>query len=96
MSRMARIAGTLAVVVLLSAPLAAGVEQYQPETAGHPVRIAAYVLHPVGWVLDRLIFFPAWWLGQKEPFRSIFGVEMRYVDDPAPPAPDEAPVPAGP
>ncbi len=47
---------------------------YNPRRAGNPVRIAAYVVHPVGVVLDYLIFRPAWWIGQHEPFRTIFGV----------------------
>ncbi|NRA02261.1 MAG: hypothetical protein HRU00_06610 [Myxococcales bacterium] len=96
MNRIAWIVGIAAVVVSLSGPLAASADEYRPEDAGHPVRIAAYVLHPVGWLLDRLIFFPAWWLGQKEPFRTIFGAEAVRADDGPPPAPDEAPAPAVP
>lgn len=48
-------------------------EEYDSQDAGHPLRIAAYVLHPVGVIIDRLIFRPAWWIGSHEPFYTLFG-----------------------
>ena len=48
-------------------------ESYDSRNAGHPLRIAAYAAHPVGVILDRLIFRPAWWLGSKEPIRTLVG-----------------------
>jgi hypothetical protein len=48
-------------------------DDYDPKQAGHPLRIAAYLLHPVGVVIDRLIFRPAWWIGSHEPFHTLFG-----------------------
>lgn len=64
----------LALAIGLLAPAVAGAqEDYDPEKAGHPLRIVAYLLHPVGWLLDRVIFFPAWWIGGHEPLRSIVG-----------------------
>jgi hypothetical protein len=71
----------LALLLSLAAPVAAeegthrGYE-YDPLRAGHPLRIAAYVLHPVGVTLDYLIFRPAWWVGQREPWRTLFGVQL--------------------
>ena len=50
-----------------------GKEDYNPKEAGHPLRIAAYVLHPVGVILDRLILRPASWLGRKEPIKTLVG-----------------------
>ncbi len=50
-------------------------DDYDPERAGHPLRIVAYVLHPVGVALDYLIFRPAHWLGSHEPLRTLFGHE---------------------
>lgn len=49
-------------------------DSYDAKRAGNPVRIAAYVLHPVGVMLDYLIFRPAWWVGHQEPFKTLFGV----------------------
>ena len=46
---------------------------YEAKNAGHPLRIAAYVLHPVGVILDRLILRPAAWLGRKEPIKTLVG-----------------------
>jgi hypothetical protein len=60
-------------IMLAATPARAG-EPYDPKRAGNPVRIAAYIVHPVGVILDYLIFRPAWWIGQHEPFRSLFGV----------------------
>ncbi len=48
-------------------------DEYEPKRAGHPLRIAAYVLHPVGVILDTLIFRPAHWLGSKEPIKTLVG-----------------------
>ena len=50
-------------------------DEYDADRAGHPLRIAAYIAHPVGVVLDYLIFRPAHWLGSKEPLRTLFGHE---------------------
>jgi hypothetical protein len=72
----------LIVALLLSAPIAVQAAEYDPQRAGHPIRIAAYVLHPVGVLLDYVLFRPAWWLGQYEPVRTIFGVEEDLADDP--------------
>jgi hypothetical protein len=68
------------VVAFLAAPASAGTTRYNPERSGHPLRIIAYALHPVGWTLDTLIFHPAWWLGTHEPLRTIFGVEVVFDD----------------
>ena len=48
-------------------------DEYDPTEAGNPLRIVAYVLHPVGVVLDTLIFRPAHWLGSKEPIKTLVG-----------------------
>jgi hypothetical protein len=46
---------------------------YDPDRAGHPLRIVAYVLHPVGVILDYALYRPAYWLGSHEPLRTLFG-----------------------
>ena len=50
---------------------------YDAAEAGHPVKIIYYVLYPVGFVLNTLILKPVWWLGEHEPFRTVFGTEMQ-------------------
>jgi hypothetical protein len=52
-------------------------DPHDPTRAMHPVRVAAYVLHPVGVLLDYTIVRPAVWVARQEPFRTIFG----YGDD---------------
>ena len=85
--RAGRAALAAALVAVLAAPLALaaeGDEAYYPLESGHPVRVAAYALHPVGVILDWLIFRPAWWLGQHEPLRTLFGRETHQAAlDPA-------------
>jgi len=44
-----------AALVLLSGAAPAGADEYDPKRAGHPLRIVAYVVHPVGVVIDYLI-----------------------------------------
>ncbi len=68
--------------VALSAPFSAHAggdpeiyRDYDSKRAGHPLRIVAYAVHPVGVILDRLIFRPAWWLGSFEPVRTLVGRE---------------------
>jgi hypothetical protein len=49
--------------------------RYEPDRAGHPLRIVAYAVHPVGVILDYLILRPCYWLGSHEPLRTLFGRE---------------------
>ncbi len=53
----------------------ANADEYDSESAGHPLRIAAYILHPVGWALDLLIMRPAHWIVSQEPLDQVFGHE---------------------
>jgi len=71
------LAVSLALLPLASA--AARADEYDPQKAGHPVRIVAYVVHPVGVVLDLLIFRPAHWIGSLPGLDELFGHE-RYDD----------------
>lgn len=75
--------GLLAVCVLAvaSPSLAERREGYAADEAGHPVKVVYYLLYPIGFVLDVLILSPAHWLGQHEPFRTLFGVDAaKYAD----------------
>ena len=64
---------TAALVLTLANPVAA--DEYDPENAGHPVRIVAYLLYPVGMLIDYVLIRPAHWLVSSEPMKSIFGHE---------------------
>ena len=50
-------------------------DDYDEKSSGHPLRIVAYVLHPVGVAIDYLVLRPAHWLGSHEPLKTIFGHE---------------------
>ena len=54
-------------------PLRAAADEYDAKSAGHPLRIIAYALHPIGVAFDYLLFRPAHWVGHQEPFRTVFG-----------------------
>lgn len=60
-------------VLLASAPASAN--PYDSSEAGHPLRIAGYILHPVGVLLDVLIFRPAHWLGSQPVIAQLIGHE---------------------
>jgi len=82
-TRIARIRRRLATLALaglllaLASPVAA--DEYDPHRAGHPLRVLAYVLHPIGVGLDYLIFRPAHWVGSQPVIRTIFGHDV-YED----------------
>ena len=80
-SRSRRGSAALAIGALACAGLSstAAADDYDPQKAGHPVRIVAYVAHPVGVILDLLIFRPAHWIGSLPGLDEFFGHE-RYDD----------------
>jgi hypothetical protein len=68
------LASVLAALLLVaSSPVLA--DDYDSTEAGHPLRIVAYVLHPVGVMLDYLLMRPAHWLVTHEPLKTVFGHE---------------------
>ena len=56
---------------LLSASPAAA-EEYEPANAGQPVRVAGYLLHPVGVIFDFLVLRPAYWVGSARAVPQLF------------------------
>ena len=58
---------------LLLATLPAAADEYEEEHAGHPLRIVAYVVHPIGVILDYVLLRPFHWIGSHEPFKTLFG-----------------------
>jgi len=70
----------IALIGIIS-PLFSSVEaladEYDPQEAGHPLRVAAYLLHPVGVLIDYALMRPAHWLVHQAPLDSIFGHESK-------------------
>jgi hypothetical protein len=70
-------------LLMLATIQRAEADTYDPQRAGNPLRIVAYVLHPVGFVLDYGLMRPCFWLVQRQPFRTVFGyVPARNQDPP--------------
>lgn len=73
----------LAIALLLTAFAAragpAAADEYDVRRAGHPLRIAGYVLHPVGVALDWLLFRPAHFLVSLPVVSTIFGHDVDEV-----------------
>ncbi len=69
----ARLLAAVAAFALLAVASPAAAEEYDETYSGHPLRIVAYVLHPVGVILDTLIFRPFHWIGSHEPFKTLSG-----------------------
>ena len=65
----------LALAIALAAASPAFADRYDKRRAGHPLRIAAYIVYPIGALLDVLIMRPAHWLVSQEPFKSAMGHE---------------------
>ena len=63
-----------AAATLAAAPALA--DEYDARRAGHPLRVVAYVLHPIGVGLDYLLFRPAHWVGSLPVIRTVFGHEV--------------------
>ena len=66
---------SLVASLLLGGSTPALADDYDSTEAGHPVRIAAYVLHPIGVLIDYLLLRPAHWIVSHEPLRTVFGHE---------------------
>ena len=76
-SHLRKRSGGLAALVLLTTLLATAspalADHYDPLKAGHPLRITAYVLHPIGVMIDTLIFRPAHWVVSRDGLKTLFG-----------------------
>jgi hypothetical protein len=71
--RMTSLLATMTALAMLAAASPVAAEEYDETYSGHPLRIIAYVLHPVGVILDTLIFRPFHWIGSHEPFKTLSG-----------------------
>jgi len=71
---MRRKLGLLALIAVLgnSAPVFAVPDEYD-DTQSHPLRIAAYLVHPIGYGLEWAIFRPFHWLVSREGTEEVFG-----------------------
>ncbi len=75
-----RFAVCLSIAVSLACAQPALAHELEPEEAGHPLRVAAYILHPVGFVLYHAIFKPAHALISSPGAREVFGDKPDVFD----------------
>lgn len=69
----ARTAAAVLAAIMLSSTGPAAAESYDPKTSGHPLRVLAYIVHPIGVILDWVIFRPFHWLGSQEHVKTLVG-----------------------
>lgn len=70
----------LSIAVLLAYAQPAAAHELEPEEAGHPLRVTAYILHPVGFVLYHAIFKPAHSLISSPGAKEVFGHKRDVFD----------------
>ena len=68
-----RSAAGLALALLVVGATPAAADEFHSEYAGHPLRIAAYVVHPVGVLFETLFSRPAHWLIHSSALKGLFG-----------------------
>ncbi len=66
-------AGCLAMVLVCFAGRALAVPDDYDDTQSHPLRIAAYLIHPVGYVAEWLLFRPFHYLVSRPGLEAVFG-----------------------
>jgi hypothetical protein len=74
-SRVVRALAAALTLAVLSGAAPAAAESYSSKRSGHPLRILAYVVRPVGVILETLIFRPAHWIASHEPIKTLVGQE---------------------
>jgi hypothetical protein len=72
---MTRIAAVAFAATLILSAAAASADDHRSDRSGHPLAIIGTVLHPIGVVLDYVIFRPAHWLAHHEPVKTLTGHE---------------------
>jgi hypothetical protein len=70
---MGRVLAVALAMLVLSSAAPAAAETYLPKGSGHPLRVLAYVVHPLGVILDTLIFRPVHWIANHEPLKTLVG-----------------------
>ena len=77
--RLIALAIFIALTIMVTAGTALAADSdFNAQEAGHPLRIIAYAAHPVGVIIEYTLFRPAYWIGNKEPFKTIFGQKAEF------------------
>jgi len=68
-----RLVVTLALAALIGAPGMARAHDAYDDSESHPLRLAAYALHPVGWMMEWLFMRPLHFVVSNPRLEPIFG-----------------------
>ncbi len=63
--RLAAVAAITVLALALSAAPASAVPPYEDEEGSNPLRVASYVMHPVGTILEWTVFRPLYFVGAR-------------------------------
>jgi hypothetical protein len=67
------VAGLLALLLAVSASRAVAAPDDYDDTQSHPLRVAAYLLNPVGFAAEWLIFRPFHYIVSRPYLEQVFG-----------------------
>ncbi len=67
------VGAVLAGVLLAQAPASQARADEYDETQGHPLRVAAYLVHPVGFALEWILLRPLHWVVSQPGLEKVFG-----------------------
>jgi hypothetical protein len=70
---MGRVLAAALALAMLSGAAPAAAESYSSKRTGHPLRLVAYIVHPIGVILNTVIFRPAHWIASHEPIKTLVG-----------------------
>ncbi len=78
---MTRLAAGLMVIAMLGLAVPADADRYRRGSGLPPLRIAAYVLHPVGIALEYGVMRPIHWVVSQPHLDIVFGHKASVEDD---------------
>ena len=71
--RAARLIGTLALLLLTWMPLRASAHDAYDDSESHPLRLVAYVIHPIGFALEWLVMRPIHFVVSQPQLEPVSG-----------------------
>ncbi|MEQ8822467.1 MAG: hypothetical protein RLY93_19705 [Sumerlaeia bacterium] len=71
----------LAMTMTAAMVLPVNADRYDRQTDGHPLRIVAYVVHPLGIALEYGIMRPIHWVVSQDDLDILFGHQPKLMDD---------------
>lgn len=70
---MTKIIAAIFLLLLAGMPVRAGAQDAYDDSQSHPLRLAAYALHPVGFALEWLVMRPIHFVVSQPELERVFG-----------------------